>query len=132
MPPTPTEITLKRPKFDRAAPVPERVMHGILATGVGRAPTRRLLGAFVSGGVGAVAILLIAPRWWVVATPLICLTAVSGWGLTTKRLFIFQLHGGARPAARLLLEAMRAAMAVIGVTAALAGAAGFVRLLLRP
>jgi hypothetical protein len=137
-PTTPTtEITVPRPRFDRAAPVPERTLHAVLATGVGQAPTRRLLRALLGGALCAVAVLLLAPEWWVAATPFLCLTALSGWGLASKRLLILTLNAQSPPRPRTVLvlrvlRVLRAAMAVLGIAAALAGVAGFVRLLLRP
>lgn len=127
-----SEITVPRPKFDPAAPVPEQVLHRFMATGVGQAPTRRLIAAMLGAAAGAVAVLLAPPGLWLVATPLLCVVAVSGWGLATKRLYILDLSPHRFAALRVLLHLLRAAMLLLGVGAAAAGAAGFVRLLLRP
>ena len=131
--PTPTsEITVPRPKFDRAAPVPDRLMHAALATGVAQAPTPRLLGTMLVAATGAVLVLLIVPGCWVLAAPGLCVAALAGWGLTTKRLMILRLNLSEAPVLSAVLHVLRAAMALLGVAALLAGLAGFLRMLLSP
>ena len=133
MRPSPTsEITVPRPRFDRAAPVPDRMTHAALATGVGQAPTTRLLSTMLGAAAGAVLVLLLAPAWWVVATPPLMLAALCGWGLATKRLLILRLSLRAVPVARVVLEVLRALMVLLGLLAAVAGIGGIVRLLLSP
>ncbi len=97
---------------------PEDVYHALAAWTL-HADARLLAAWAVVGWVDAAAIAVLLPQLWLVALPLISLSALGVWGLATRRLRALDAAGGA-PVRRQALLAVRAAAVTIGTVAAIA------------
>jgi hypothetical protein len=82
---------------------------------------RRLLAAWaVVGWADALGIAVFLPRLWLLAMPLISVSALGTWGLATRRWRALDAAGLAAPGRRRALRAIRGAAVAIGTIAAIA------------
>jgi len=105
--------------YATASQSPDNVYHA-LAVWAERAD-RRLLSAWaVVGWADALGIAVFLPRLWLLAMPLISVSALGVWGLAARRSRALDEAGTVAPVRRQALLAVRAAAVTIGTIAAIA------------
>ncbi|HUF29239.1 MAG TPA: hypothetical protein VMM77_01150 [Gemmatimonadaceae bacterium] len=118
-------------EFNPAIPLPRNTLGNVMATGVGRAEWGRLYYATVGGTFGALLILLLAPTWWLAATPLLCVASFAGWGLAAQTSLHLDRKQIRAPSMRLSLQVVRAVAMATCALSALAGVFGTLALLMQ-
>ena len=118
--------------FDPASPLPRKTLANVLATGEGRADSTRLAAAALVGTSGALAILALAPAWWLLSAPLTCVGALGVWGLAAQKAHQLDVAHRSAPALRWWLRAVRGTAALVGGAAAVAGVLGVIAALSAP
>ena len=121
---------LPSPRFDPAAPLPRRTAANIMATGVGRADSTRLVRCGVIGAAGALAVPVIMPNLWLLAVPFICLGSFASWGLAAQKTQDLDLRQATAPVIRRWLGVARLAATVVGGAAAVLGVTAVMLLLI--
>ncbi|HEU4563705.1 MAG TPA: hypothetical protein VFS05_03610 [Gemmatimonadaceae bacterium] len=118
--------------FDPIAPLPPRTLATIMATGAGQAASTRLQRCAVYALLGALAIVVVAPRWWLASMPLIAAGAFGIYGLATQRRYELDAEQQRAPVLRAALQASRGAAIIAALVAAGLGIIGLVLALLTP
>lgn len=118
--------------FDPIAPLPPRPLANIMATGAGQAASSRLERCAVYALLGALAIVVVAPRWWPASMPLIAAGAFGVYGLATQRRFELDAEQQRAPVLRAALQASRGAAIIAALVAAGVGLIGLVLALMAP
>jgi hypothetical protein len=108
------------PVVSASASQPAENVYHALAEWAVRADGRLLAAWAVVGWLDALGIAVFLPRWWLLAMPLVSLSALGVWGLATRRLRTLDAGGPATPLRRHALLAVRAAAVTIGTIAAVA------------
>jgi hypothetical protein len=91
-----------------------------LAAWARRADPRLLAAWAVVGWLDAAGLAVFLPRLWLLALPLVSVSALGVWGLATQRLRALETAGAATPLKRQVLLAVRTAAVTIGTVAAIA------------
>ena len=121
---------LTPPRFDPAAPLLRRTAANIMATGVGRADSTRLVRCGIIGAAGALAVPVVMPGFWLLVVPFICLASFASWGLAAQKTQDLDLRQATAPAVRRWLGVARLAATVVGGAAAVLGVAAVTLLLI--
>jgi hypothetical protein len=105
-----------------SAPVPRPAdnVYRALGAWAGRADRRLLAAWAVVGWLDAAGLAVLLPRLWLLAMPLVCISALGTWGFATQRLRALEAAGSTSAARRQGLRAVRAAAVTIGTVAAIA------------
>jgi hypothetical protein len=107
-------------EYNPAVRLPRKTLGDVMATGAGQAEWGRLYAATVGCTFGALLILLLAPAWWLAATPLACIASFAGWGLCAQMTMALDRKQVAAPSLRMSLQLARGGASVTGVLSALA------------
>jgi len=113
---------MSAPSRVAAAPAthPADNVYRALGAWAGRADRRLLAAWALMGWLDAAGLAVFLPRLWLLAMPLVCISALGTWGVATQRLRAFEAAGPAGAAKRQALLAVRAAAVTIGTVAAIA------------
>lgn len=99
---------------------PAENVYRSLARWAGRADGRLLAAWAIVGWLDAAGLAVLLPRLWLLAMPLVSISALGVWGLATQRLRALGTGATPAPVRKQALLAVRAAAATIGTVAAIA------------